>query len=61
MSDDNIMLDGMDLKEGGAKAAFDQQGLPIVTLELKDADKFAEITVRNCCKASSKQCISYLA
>ncbi|MGB3102589.1 MAG: protein translocase subunit SecDF, partial [Psychrobacillus psychrotolerans] len=43
-SDDNIMLDGMDLKESGAKAAFDQQGQPIVTLELKDANKFAEIT-----------------
>lgn len=43
-SDDNIMLDGMDLKESGAKGAFDQQGQPIVTLELKDANKFAEIT-----------------
>lgn len=43
-SEDNIMLDGMDLKEGGAKAAFNQQGQPIVTLELKDANKFAEIT-----------------
>lgn len=43
-SDDNIMLDGMDLKESGAKAAFDQQGQPIVTLELKDANKFADIT-----------------
>jgi SecD/SecF fusion protein len=43
-SDDNIMLDGMDLKEGGANDAFDQQGQPIVTLELKDANKFAEIT-----------------
>ena len=43
-SEDNIMLDGMDLKEGGANAAFNQQGQPIVTLELKDANKFAEIT-----------------
>ncbi|WP_313891742.1 protein translocase subunit SecDF [Psychrobacillus sp.] len=43
-SDDNIMLDGADLKEGGAKAAFDQQGAPIVTLDLKDANKFAEVT-----------------
>ncbi|TQR19221.1 protein translocase subunit SecDF [Psychrobacillus vulpis] len=42
--DDNIMLDGTDLKEGGAKAAFNQQGQPIVTLELKDANKFAEVT-----------------
>ncbi|TQR14802.1 protein translocase subunit SecDF [Psychrobacillus soli] len=43
-SDDNIMLDGADLKEGGAKDAFNQQGQPIVTLELKDASKFADIT-----------------
>ncbi|MEK4246091.1 protein translocase subunit SecDF [Psychrobacillus sp. FSL K6-2684] len=43
-SEDNIMLDGMDLKEGGAKSAFNQQGQPIVTLELKDANKFAEVT-----------------
>ncbi|PZX07112.1 SecD/SecF fusion protein [Psychrobacillus insolitus] len=43
-AEDNLMLDGTDLKEGGAKAAFDQNGLPIVTLELKDADKFAQIT-----------------
>lgn len=43
-SEDNIMLDGADLKEGGAKAAFNQQGQPIVTLELKDANKFAEVT-----------------
>ncbi|SER84915.1 protein translocase subunit SecDF [Psychrobacillus sp. OK032] len=43
-SDDNIMLDGADLKEGGAKDAFNQQGQPIVTLELKDASKFADVT-----------------
>ncbi|WP_144511184.1 protein translocase subunit SecDF [Bacillus sp. FJAT-22090] len=43
-TDDNIMLDGNDLKQGGAKAAFNQQGQPIVTLQLKDANKFAEVT-----------------
>ncbi|MFJ8063112.1 protein translocase subunit SecDF [Psychrobacillus sp. NPDC096426] len=43
-SDDNIMLDGNDLKQGGAKSAYNQQGQPIVTLELKDANKFAEVT-----------------
>lgn len=51
-SDDNIMLDGIDLKERGAKAAFDQQGQPIVTLELKDADKFAEITAEIAAKSA---------
>jgi len=41
---DNILLDGTDLKEGGAAASFDQQNSPIVTLTLKDAAKFAEVT-----------------
>jgi len=43
-SEDNLMLGGDDLKEGGANATFDDQGRPIVTLQLKDANKFAEIT-----------------
>ncbi len=42
--DDNVLLDGTDLKEGGATDSFDQQNQPIVTLTLKDADKFAEVT-----------------
>ncbi|TSI03247.1 protein translocase subunit SecDF [Lysinibacillus sp. BW-2-10] len=41
---DNVLLDGMDLKEGGAAASFDQQNQPIVTLTLKDASKFADVT-----------------
>lgn len=41
---DNILLDGTDLKEGGANPSFDQQNQPIVTLTLKDAAKFAEVT-----------------
>ncbi len=41
---DNVLLDGTDLKEGGAAPSFDQQNRPIVTLTLKDAEKFAEVT-----------------
>ncbi|MFC4356042.1 protein translocase subunit SecDF [Chryseomicrobium palamuruense] len=41
---DEIMLDGNDLVEGGAQPAFSQNGSPIVTLKLKDPDKFAEVT-----------------
>lgn len=41
---DNLLLDGADLKEGGANASFDNKNQPIVTLTLKDANKFAEIT-----------------
>ena len=41
---DNVLLDGTDLKESGASATFDDKNLPIVTLTLKDADKFAQVT-----------------
>lgn len=41
---DKVLLDGTDLKEGGASDSFDQQNQPIVTLKLKDANKFAEVT-----------------
>ncbi|HJH11305.1 MAG TPA: protein translocase subunit SecDF [Metalysinibacillus jejuensis] len=43
--DDNILLDGHDLKENGAKASFDgNTNQPIVTLTMKDAKKFGDIT-----------------
>ena len=43
--EDNILLDGSDLKTGGATATFDgQTNEPIVTLTLKDGDKFGEVT-----------------
>ena len=42
--DDNLMLDGSDLKEGGAKGTFDDQGRPMVTLELNEPAKFADVT-----------------
>ena len=35
--DDNLLLDGDDLKANGAKGSFDQQNRPIVSLTLKDA------------------------
>lgn len=41
---DKLLLNGNDLKQGGAKAAFDENGAPMVTLTLKDAQKFADIT-----------------
>ena len=42
--DDNLLLDGDDLKANGATDSFDQQNRPIVSLTLKDAKKFADIT-----------------
>jgi SecD/SecF fusion protein len=42
---DNVLLDGSDVKEGSAKQDFHPQtNQPIVTLSLKDASKFAQIT-----------------
>lgn len=41
---DHKLLDGSDLEEGGAKQSFDQNNQPIVTLTLKDADKFGQVT-----------------
>lgn len=41
---DNILLDGNDLKQGGASGSFDDKNRPIVTLKLKDPAKFAEVT-----------------
>ncbi|PSL35118.1 SecD/SecF fusion protein [Planomicrobium soli] len=43
-ANDNVMLAGNDLKQGGAQATFGSNGEPIVTLELNDSGKFAEIT-----------------
>ncbi|WP_088815816.1 MULTISPECIES: protein translocase subunit SecDF [Listeria] len=43
-ANDKLMMDGSDLVPGGAKQAFDQNNQPIVTLKLKSADKFADVT-----------------
>ncbi|MEK3934093.1 protein translocase subunit SecDF [Sporosarcina sp. FSL W7-1349] len=43
-ADDNLILDGNDLKEGKAKANFGETGNPVVTLEMKDPKKFGEVT-----------------
>lgn len=42
--DDKLMMDGADLVEGGAKQTFDENGRPSVSLELKSADKFRQVT-----------------
>lgn len=42
--DDNIMLSGTDLEGNGASLTFDEANRPIVSLTLKDADKFGQVT-----------------
>ncbi len=39
-----ILLKGSELKQNGAKVDYDQQGRPLVVLQLKDAKKFEQIT-----------------
>jgi protein-export membrane protein SecD/preprotein translocase SecF subunit len=41
---DNVLMDGSDLVEGGAKQTFDENGKPSVAIKLKDADKFKQVT-----------------
>ncbi|QHC04891.1 protein translocase subunit SecDF [Anoxybacillus sp. PDR2] len=41
---DNVLMDGSDLAEGGAKLSFDEHGKPSVAIKLKDADKFKQVT-----------------
>ncbi|MCM3323258.1 MULTISPECIES: protein translocase subunit SecDF [Cytobacillus] len=42
--DDNVLMDGSDLVEGGASQTFDENGRPSVSIKLKSADKFREVT-----------------
>ena len=41
---DKVMLTGSDLKENGAKLTFDENNQPAVSVTLKDANKFKEVT-----------------
>ncbi|MDG4655401.1 protein translocase subunit SecDF [Ectobacillus antri] len=41
---DNLLMDGSDLKENGAKQTFDEQNRPSVGLTLKSAEKFRSVT-----------------
>ncbi|GAB3070865.1 protein translocase subunit SecDF [Salinicoccus sesuvii] len=42
--DDNVLLSGGDLVQGGASQNFDERGQPMVSLQLKDPSKFRDIT-----------------
>ncbi|TCS96456.1 protein translocase subunit SecD [Hazenella coriacea] len=41
-----ILLNGNDLKEGGASLTYDEQNRPLVAIKLKDAKKFQDITTK---------------
>ena len=42
--DDNELADSSILSEGGATLAYDENGQPVVSLKIKDSEKFGEIT-----------------
>src|SRR3954465_5823781 len=43
-ANDRVMMGGADLAEGGAAQTFDENGSPSVSIKLKDANKFKEVT-----------------
>ncbi|GGE75343.1 protein translocase subunit SecDF [Priestia taiwanensis] len=58
-ADDVLLMDGSDLKEGGASQQFDEHR-PIVSLKLKDAAKFADVTGKVLAKAPANQMAIWL-
>lgn len=43
-ANDRVMMDGADLAENGASQTFDENGAPSVSLKLKSAEKFKNVT-----------------
>ncbi|MER2090486.1 MAG: protein translocase subunit SecDF [Sporosarcina sp.] len=59
-ADDNLLLDGNDLKEGKAKANFGENNNPVVTLEMKSPTKFGEVTTQIAQKAPENVMVIWL-
>jgi protein-export membrane protein SecD/preprotein translocase SecF subunit len=59
-ANDVVMMDGADLVEGGAKQTFDENGKPSVSLKLKSADKFREVTEKIVAMAPNNQLVIWM-
>ncbi|WP_442595171.1 protein translocase subunit SecDF [Neobacillus sp. D3-1R] len=59
-ANDELMMDGSDLVEGGAKQTFDDKGKPSVSLKLKSADKFRQVTEKIVKMAPNNQLVIWL-
>ncbi|MCM3758133.1 protein translocase subunit SecDF [Sporosarcina aquimarina] len=59
-ADDKLLLDGDDLKAGKAKDNFGEGGNPVVTLEMKDPSKFAQVTSEVAAKAPENVMVIWL-
>ncbi|WP_430534233.1 protein translocase subunit SecDF [Listeria rocourtiae] len=59
-ANDKLMMDGSDLVPGSAKAVTNDKNQAIVTLELKDKNKFANVTKTIAAKAPDNQLVIWL-
>lgn len=59
-ANDVLMMDGGDLAEGGAKQTFDENGNPSVSLKLKSADKFRDVTEKIVAMAPNNQLVIWM-
>lgn len=59
-TNDKELLNGSDLVENGAKQTFNQTNEPIVTVKLKDAKKFGDVTKKVAAMAPNNQLVIWL-
>ncbi|GLF89897.1 protein translocase subunit SecDF [Bacillus safensis] len=59
-TNDKELLNGSDLVENGAKQTFNQTNEPIVTVKLKDAKKFGDVTRKVAAMAPNNQLVIWL-
>ncbi|HLO12885.1 MAG TPA: protein translocase subunit SecDF [Pseudoneobacillus sp.] len=59
-SNDVLMMDGTDLVEGGAKQSYDENGKPSVSIKLKSADKFRQVTEKIVKMAPNNQLVIWM-
>jgi protein-export membrane protein SecD/preprotein translocase SecF subunit len=57
---DKKLMDGTDLKEGSAKQSFDETGNPDIVLQLKDRNKFRDVTQKVSQMAPNNQLIIWM-
>ncbi|MHC0035790.1 protein translocase subunit SecDF [Pseudoneobacillus sp. C159] len=57
---DEKMMDGSDLAEGGAKQTFDENNKPSVSLKLKSAEKFRQVTEKIVSMAPNNQLVIWM-
>ncbi|WML45514.1 protein translocase subunit SecDF [Neobacillus sp. PS3-40] len=59
-ANDRLMMDGTDLAQNGAKQTFDENGKPSVSLKLKSASKFRDVTQKIVNMAPNNELVIWL-